>query len=51
MWKTFAGWVLAFFGMARDLEEERAGGKPNETPRTRRHAAAWAVAVEVEFVK
>lgn len=24
MWKTFAGWVLAFFGMAQELEEHRA---------------------------
>ncbi len=23
MWKTFAGWVLAFFGMAQELEEHR----------------------------
>ena len=23
MWKTIAGWVLAFLGMARELEEHR----------------------------
>jgi hypothetical protein len=23
MWKTIANWVLAFFGMARELEEHR----------------------------
>jgi hypothetical protein len=24
MWKTIADWLLAFFGMARELEEHRA---------------------------
>ena len=24
MWKTIAGWLLAFFGMARELDEHRA---------------------------
>jgi hypothetical protein len=51
MWKTIADWLLAFFGMARELEEHRARIRSLEDRLRDHEEALKLVAQELRYTR
>jgi hypothetical protein len=51
MWKTISGWIMAFFGMAKELEEHRISIRQLEDRLRDHEEALKLVAQELRFVR